>query len=215
MINRLDVYNALYATKLVPLFYHPDIQRANVVVEACLAGGANIIEFTNRGPQALSVFNELRQQYTGTELVLGIGSVMDAPTAALYLAHGADFIVSPIFNPEVAMLCNRRKVAYLPGCATPSEISEAESYGSEVVKLFPANTAGGPAFVKAVLAPSPWTSLMVTGGVKAEKENILAWFESGVKVVGMGSQLISNDKNPSTIQATVAQVLGWIDAYHQ
>ena len=144
----------------------------------------------------------------------GVGTVVDAPTAALYLAAGANFVVGPVLNAEVARLCNRRKVAYIPGCATPSEISEAHELGVEIVKVFPGSAVGGPAFVRAVLAPLPWARLMPTGGVDATEESIRAWFGAGVACVGVGSKLITNEliaaRDWEGLSRKVAQMLAWI-----
>jgi len=140
--------------------------------------------------------------------------VVDAGTAGLYINSGANFVVGPVLNPEVARLCNRRKVAYSPGCATPSEISAAEEWGVEIVKVFPGQTVGGPAFVKSVLGPMPWTRIMPTGGVDATRESIRAWFGAGVTAVGIGSKLIDKARVAAGdfegISRQVAQVLAWI-----
>jgi 2-dehydro-3-deoxyphosphogluconate aldolase/(4S)-4-hydroxy-2-oxoglutarate aldolase len=151
-----------------------------------------VLEFTNRGDFAIDVFSAL-VKYAAQHLpdfIIGIGSVEDAPTAALFIAQGANFVVGPNFNPEIARLCNRRKIAYMPGCGSVSEISTAEEYGAEIVKLFPGGSVGGPDFVKAVLGPRPWSRIMPTGGVKAEAANLKDWFNAGVCCVGMGSDLV-------------------------
>jgi 2-dehydro-3-deoxyphosphogluconate aldolase/(4S)-4-hydroxy-2-oxoglutarate aldolase len=180
---------------LVPMFYHGDPQIAGRIVEALSAGGATVIEFTNRGDRAFEVFRELavhcEESYPG--LVLGAGSILDAVTAGLYINLGANFVVGSVLNPEVAKLCNRRKVVYCPGCGSASEISEAEELGVEMCKLFPAEQLGGPAFVQAIKAPCPWVKILVTGGVEASRENLRAWFKAGATCVGMGSNLIRKD----------------------
>ena len=214
--TRLEVLNTVLELGLVPLFYHQDIEVAKKIVAACVEGGARVIEFTNRGDFAYHVFNELSQYVDEIypELCLGVGSVIDAPTAAMYIASGADFIVSPILNPETARLCNRRKIAYVPGCGSVSEISQAEELGTEIVKVFPGSAVGGPGFVKAVRGPCPWTRIMPTGGVDATRENIETWFKAGVACVGMGSKLIVKDLVAAgdfeAISQKVAQVLAWI-----
>ena len=165
--SRLEVLNAMVETGLVPVFYHSDVEVAKKVIEACAAGGARCIEFTNRGDFAPFVFKEVSEYLAkaNPKVILGVGSVVDAPTAALYIASGANFVVGPILNPEVARLCNRRKIAYSPGCGTASEIAQAEELGVEIVKIFPGGLVGGPEFVKSVMAPCPWTRIMPTGGV--------------------------------------------------
>jgi len=189
---------------------------AKKVVEACSAGGARVVEFTNRGDFAPEVFKQLSQYFgkTSPEIILGIGSVIDEPTAALYIAYGANFVVGPLLNETIARVCNRRKVAYIPGCGSVSEISYAEELGAEIVKIFPGDSTGGPGFVKAVLGPCPWTRIMPTGGVDATEESIKAWFEAGVACVGIGSKLIRKDLVAAgkwaDITALVHQVLYWI-----
>jgi 2-dehydro-3-deoxyphosphogluconate aldolase/(4S)-4-hydroxy-2-oxoglutarate aldolase len=214
--SRLEVLNAIIDTGLVPVFYHADVEVAKKVVKACAEGGARVVEFTNRGDLAPEVFKELarygQQEVPG--IILGVGSVIDAPTAALYIAYGANFVVGPILSEAVARLCNRRKVAYSPGCSSATEISYAEELGVEIVKIFPGDSVGGPGFVKSVLAPCPWTRIMPTGGVSATEESIKAWFEAGVASVGMGSNLIRKEwvvaGNWAEITATTRQVLQWI-----
>jgi len=219
--SRLEVLNAMVGIGLVPVFYHQDVAVAKRIVAACAAGGARVIEFTNRGDLAYQVFSELVRYaaddaHAGQEpsIILGVGSVVDPGTAALYISSGANFVVGPVLNPDVAKVCNRRKVAYSPGCGSATEISAAEELGVEICKLFPGSQVGGPAFVKAVLGPCPWTRMMPTGGVDATQESITAWFEAGVSCVGIGSKLIVKDLVASgdygAISRRVADVVGWI-----
>jgi 2-dehydro-3-deoxyphosphogluconate aldolase/(4S)-4-hydroxy-2-oxoglutarate aldolase len=191
--SRIEVTLLMKATGLVPVFYHPDAEIAKKVVKACYDGGARVFEFTNRGDFAHGVFAEVTKYARSEmpEMAMGIGSVIDAPTAAIYIQIGADFIVSPLLNEEMARVCNRRKVMWSPGCGTMSEISRAEELGAEVVKIFPGEQVGGPKFVAAIKGPCPWTSIMPTGGVDPSEENLRAWFEAGVHCVGMGSKLIT------------------------
>jgi len=214
--TRLEVYNTMLSTGLVPVFYNADVEVAKKVVEACSAGGARVVEFTNRGDFAPEVFKQLSQYFgkTSPEIILGVGSVIDEPTAALYIAYGANFVVGPLLNEAIARVCNRRKVAYIPGCGSVSEISYAEELGVEIVKIFPGDSTGGPGFVKAVLGPCPWTRIMPTGGVDVTEESIKEWFKAGVACVGIGSKLIRKDLvaagNWAEITALVRQALDWI-----
>ena len=214
--SRIHVYRAMLDSGLVPLFNHLNIDVTKKVARACQDGGARLLEFTNRGDFAFEVFKALSNTLTKDEspLILGVGSIIDSPTAAMYIAAGADFIVGPIFNQEVARLCNRRKIAYLPGCSTLNEISTAEEFGAEIVKVFPGDAAGGPAFIKAISGPCPWTRIMPTGGVDATEDSISKWIGSGACCVGMGSKLITKDAlatgNYQEISENVRQVLGWI-----
>jgi 2-dehydro-3-deoxyphosphogluconate aldolase/(4S)-4-hydroxy-2-oxoglutarate aldolase len=214
--DRLTVLNAIVETGLVPVFYNGDLGVSKQIAAACAAGGAKVVEFTNRGDRAWNVFTQLVEwaEKAQPAVILGVGSVIDAPTAALYIGSGANFVVGPVLNPEVARLCNRRKVAYMPGCGSASEISEAEELGVEIVKVFPGAEVGGPGFVKAILGPMPWTRIMPTGGVGATEESIRGWFGAGVTCVGIGSKLITKELvaagDYDGISKTVAQVLVWI-----
>ena len=165
--DRLTVLTALESQGVVPVFYHPQPEVCLNVIRACARGGAPVVEFTNRGDFAHDLFTEVAREFARTDpdIILGIGSIVDAPTAALFIASAARFIVSPALNPEVARLCNRRMIPYAPGCGSVTEISTAQELGCEIVKLFPGASVGGPDFVKAVLGPMPWTKIMPTGGV--------------------------------------------------
>lgn len=192
--SRIEVATVMKQTGLVPLFYHPDVELGKKVLKACYDGGARLLEFTSRGDFAFEIFGELNK-YAIKELpgmILGVGSVTDAVAASLYMQLGANFIVTPVLREDIAMVCNRRKVLWSPGCGSLTEIARAEELGCEIVKLFPGGTYG-PEFVKAIKGPSPWTSIMPTGGVSPTEENLKAWFGAGVTCVGMGSNLISNE----------------------
>jgi 2-dehydro-3-deoxyphosphogluconate aldolase/(4S)-4-hydroxy-2-oxoglutarate aldolase len=171
------------------------VETAKAVLRAVAAGGCTLLEFTNRGDHAWSVFSEL-ERYCAAELpqmMLGVGSVVDAPTAALYINCGASFVVGPLLNAEVARVCNRRGVPYSPGCGSATEIGEAQELGVEIVKIFPGSQVGGPGFARAVRGPMPWTRIMPTGGVDPTEESLGAWFGAGVSCVGMGSKLITKE----------------------
>jgi 2-dehydro-3-deoxyphosphogluconate aldolase / (4S)-4-hydroxy-2-oxoglutarate aldolase len=216
--TRLVTLQTMIGSGLVPVFYRDDLETAKQVTRAVAEGGVKILEFTNRGDGAFQVFSGLIQWCAAEmpQVILGVGSVIDPGTASLYINSGANFIVGPILNEEVAKACNRRKIPYLPGCGSASEISRAEEYGVEICKIFPGQEVGGPAFVKNILGPMPWTRLMPTGGVDATQESIEAWFKAGVACVGIGSNLIRNDLITAgrfeTIAAKTAEVLGWIAA---
>ncbi len=215
---RLDVTNTLLAAGVLPLFYHGDLETAIELARACVQGGAHCIEFTNRGEMAYPVFTEMVKYFAKADpsVILGVGSIVDAPTAALYIAVGANFIVGPSFNPEISRLCNRRKILYLPGCSTENEISTAEEWGAEICKIFPADSAGGPNFIKAVMAPCPWHRLLPTGGVDATEASIAEWIKAGAAVVGLGSKLVSNqvvkNKDYDGLAAKTAQCISWVQA---
>jgi 2-dehydro-3-deoxyphosphogluconate aldolase/(4S)-4-hydroxy-2-oxoglutarate aldolase len=193
--TRIQVALKMAETGMIPVFYHKDAEICKKVLKACYDGGVRVFEFTNRGDFAHEVFAELNK-FAATELpemILGVGSVVEAGTTSLYIQLGSNFIVSPILNEDMAKVCNRRKILWSPGCGSVSEISKAEELGAEVVKIFPGSQVGGPKFVEAVKGPLPWSSIMPTGGVDTSEENLAAWFKAGVTCVGMGSQLITKD----------------------
>lgn len=181
-------------TGMVPVFYHSDLETSKQVLKACYEGGVRAFEFTNRGDFAHEIFGELNKWAAKEcpDMILGIGSIVDAGTASLFLQLGANFVVGPLLNPDIFKVCNRRQVAYIPGCGSVSEVGYAQELGAEVVKVFPGDVVG-PAFVKGIKAPMPWSSLMVTGGVTPTEENLSKWFGAGVTCVGMGSNLFPKD----------------------
>jgi 2-dehydro-3-deoxyphosphogluconate aldolase/(4S)-4-hydroxy-2-oxoglutarate aldolase len=200
---------------LLPTFYEGNVETAKKIVAACAEGGAKVVEFTNRGAQAYQVFSELVKwrDKESPDVVLGAGTIIESSAASLYINCGANFIVGPIFNPEVATVCNRYKVAYVPGCSTPSEISRAEEMGADIIKIFPADVLG-PQFIKDVLGPCPWSRLMPSGGVEATKESISSWIKAGAVAVNMGSNLIVKDfvkaGNFEAIRKRVEDCIRWI-----
>ncbi|MCB5228936.1 MAG: bifunctional 4-hydroxy-2-oxoglutarate aldolase/2-dehydro-3-deoxy-phosphogluconate aldolase [Candidatus Cloacimonetes bacterium] len=213
---RMDTLNKIIDTGLVPVFYNPDVDTSMQIIQACFKGGAKVVEFTNRGERAYSVFSTAaeRLKANSPQITLGVGSIIDPYSASLFINAGADFIVGPTFNQEVARICNRLKVPYCPGCGTASEISAAEEAGVEIVKLFPGDLVGGPDFVKAVLGPMPWVRFMPTGGVDATAISIKNWFNAGVTAVGIGSNLIRKDwikqEEFNNISELTANILTWI-----
>lgn len=212
--DKLAVLNKMGGTGIVPVFYHQDVAVAQKVVKACYDGGIRVFEFTNRGDFAHEVFAQV-VKYAATkcpELALGVGSIVDAPTASLYIQLGANFVVGPLFNPEVAKVCNRRQIAYIPGCGSVSEVGFAQEAGCEVCKVFPGEVLGSK-FVKGLLAPMPWSRLMVTGGVEPSQENLSSWMKAGTFCVGMGSKLFPKKTieagDWSFITAQCKEVLGY------
>jgi 2-dehydro-3-deoxyphosphogluconate aldolase/(4S)-4-hydroxy-2-oxoglutarate aldolase len=218
--TRHQVITEMHNSGMIPLFYDPDIEISKNIVQACYQGGARLLEFTHRGDFAHEVFRELirfvNESLPG--MIIGVGSVTDAASASYYLMNGANFIVTPVFREDIAIVCNRRKVLWSPGCGSLTEIAKAEEMGAEIVKLFPGNIYG-PEFVKAIKGPQPWTSIMPTGGVTTEKENLKAWFDAGVSCVGLGSKLISKElvKNQDyeQISNTIKKTLALIQTLKQ
>ncbi len=205
--SRIEVATVMNATGLVPLFYHPDIEVGKKVLKACYDGGARLMEFTARGDFAYEVFGELNK-YAIAKLpgmIIGVGSVTDAAAASRFMGLGANFIVTPVLREDIAIVCNRRKVLWSPGCGSLTEIARAEELGCEVVKLFPGGIYG-PGFVKAIKGPQPWTSIMPTGGVSPTKDSLESWFNAGVTCVGMGSKLIKKDAKGNFDYKTIEEL---------
>ena len=213
--SRLEVAQVMKETGMVPLFYHPDIELGKKVLKACYDGGARLMEFTARGDFAYEVFAELNK-FAIKELpgmIMGVGSITDAGAASMFMQMGANFIVTPSLREDIAIVCNRRKVLWSPGCGSLTEINRAEELGCEIVKLFPGDLYG-PGFVKGIKGPQPWTSVMPTGGVSTDEANLKGWFSAGVTCVGMGSKLISKEilakKDYSGLENTVRETLATI-----
>ena len=192
--DKLQVLETVKETGIVPVFYNAELETSKKVLKACYEGGIRAFEFTNRGDFAHKVFGEL-VKYANKELpgmIVGVGSIVDPGTAALYIQLGANFVVGPLFNPEIAPVCNRRLIPYCPGCGSVSEVGAAQEAGCDLCKVFPGDVLG-PSFVKGLRAPMPWSRIMVTGGVKPERENLAGWFGAGVTCVGMGSNLFPKE----------------------
>lgn len=219
--SKIEVLSTIASIGMVPVFYNKDVEISKNVLKACYEGGVRAFEFTNRGDLAHEVFCELIKFAVKEcpEMILGAGSVVDAGTASLYIQLGANFIVGPLFNPDVAKVCNRRSIPYTPGCGSVSEVGFAQEAGCDLCKIFPAGNVGGPSFVKNMLAPMPWSMLMVTGAVEPTEENLSAWMKAGVTCVGMGSKLFPSDvvaaKNWSAITDKCREALGYIAKYRK
>ncbi len=219
--SRPQVIMAMEEIGLVPVFYNADLETSKEIAAACARAGARVLEFVNRGDFAYQVFGEMVKYFNKAipEIILGCGTIVDPYTAALYINNGSNFVVSPIFDPATAEICNRRKIMYAPGCGTASEIVQAEATGVEIVKVFPGGQLGGPAFVKSILGPCPSTKMMPTGGVSPTEESINGWFEAGVSCVGMGSKLITKDlvaaKDWKGIEENVRKTLALVKAAMQ
>jgi len=216
--SRLETLLKMKEVGMIPVFYEKDIETAKSIAEACVKGGAQVLEFTNRGDFANEVFAQL-VKWAAKELpqaIIGAGSILDPYTASIYIQAGANFIVGPTFNPETAKACNRRGIPYSPGCASPTEASNALELGVEIVKIFPGAEVGGPNFVKSIRGPIPWISIMPTGGVSATKESLDAWFKAGVVCVGIGSNLITKEivsaKNWVQLEDNVRKTLDLVKA---
>ncbi len=217
--TRIQVVLKMMETGMIPIFYNSEISVCKKIVGACYEGDVRVIELTNRGDYANEIFTELNK-YVAKEfpdMVLGIGTIIDSATAALYIQLGANFIVSPVLKEDIAVVCNRKKILWIPGCATLTEISKAEELGAEIIKIFPAQEVGGPKFIANIKAPCPWTSVMATGGIDLSDDSFKEWFNAGVTCVGMGSKLITKEilenANYSQLTANCKEALRIISKY--
>jgi 2-dehydro-3-deoxyphosphogluconate aldolase / (4S)-4-hydroxy-2-oxoglutarate aldolase len=185
---------AISNSGIVPVFYHDDAEVCTQIVSACFRAGLGVFEFTNRGAQGLNNFKLLKKHIAINcqGMLLGAGTIFNSPTAVEFMEAGADFIVSPAFMPSMLPVQLAHSTLWIPGCATISELAQARELGVRMMKVFPGDLLG-PKFVKAALSVMPGLRLMPTGGVEPTKENLSAWFESGVSAVGMGSQLFSKE----------------------
>jgi 2-dehydro-3-deoxyphosphogluconate aldolase / (4S)-4-hydroxy-2-oxoglutarate aldolase len=215
--HRLDVLRAILDEGAVPTFVAPDPDAAFAFAAGCHDGGARVVEFTNRGDFAYATFSELARRVSRElpDVVLGAGTIIDAPTAALFIAAGASFIVGQSLSEDVARLCNRRRIAYIPGAGSATEIAQAEELGCEIVKLFPAAAFDGPAFVRNFLAPSPASRLMPTN-VEASEESTRAWFAAGAACVGVGGHVypaeLMRGGDRQAIGERTRTFMGWVRA---
>lgn len=213
--SKLDTIRIILDTGIVPVFFSPDLELTLKAVRACYEGGIRTFEFMNRGEGAQSVFRELvpfvRKEFP--DMAVGTGTVLDEGTASLYLQLGADFIVSPCTYDGIARLCNRRGVPYFPGCGSVGEITHAQELGCDLLKVFPAGALGGPAFVKNVLGPLPWSMIMCSGSVEPTEECVRSWAKSGVVAMEMGSKLFPKETvaagDWAAISALCRQCLDW------
>jgi 2-dehydro-3-deoxyphosphogluconate aldolase/(4S)-4-hydroxy-2-oxoglutarate aldolase len=209
----MAVLAAMMDQSIIPVFYDPDVEVCRNVIQACANGGAKCVEFTNRGDFAAHAFLEVTRHFASADpsVIMGVGSIVDAPTAAIYIANGARFVVGPLLNAEVARLCNRRGIPYSPGCGSATEIGAAQELGCEIVKVFPGASVGGPEFVRSVMAPMPWTRIMPTGGVEPTEDSLRKWFGAGIVACGVGSNLITKEllkaKDYAGIEAKVRDAI--------
>ena len=187
------VSSEMVRTGMIPVFYNPDIEISKSVLKACYDAGVRVFEFTNRGEKAAEVFGELIE-YSKTlpGLILGVGSISFAADARRFIRMGANFVVAPQYVPGVRRVCRWRRIPYIPGCGTVSEVGAAQRAGCDICKVFPGDVLG-PSFVKSLRAPMPWSRLMETGGVKPTEETLRGWFAAGVCCVGMGSNLFPKE----------------------
>ncbi len=199
---------------MIPVFYHEDLEVCKNVIRACYNGGLRVFEYTNRGDKALENYPYLKEfiKVNCEGMLLGIGSINNAKQAESFIKIQADFIVSPIFDKSISIICKTNNTYWIPGCATLSEISSAENEGADIIKIFPGNVLG-PDFVKAVRGPMPHLKLMPTGGVSIEKENLEGWFKAGVVCVGIGSNLLIKKAvdSPDILESMVYKTLRLID----
>src|SRR5690606_28180644 len=212
MNKKSTVLNLILEQGMLPLFFHPSEEETIAITKIVYDAGIRVIEYTNRGEEALSNFTALKKEALTSmpDLQLGIGTIKTPEQAEQFIAAGADFIVCPTVNPEVGEITHGAGLLWAPGCMTPTEIALAQKHGAELIKIFPANILG-TAFVSSIKGLFPGQLFMPTGGVDLSRENIAGWFKAGVCAVGMGSQLISNDiiknKNYDLLKKNTEEVL--------
>ena len=186
----------------------PSADAAVAVVEALIQAGLTVAEITMTVPNAIDAIGSVTKRF-GNKVLVGAGTVTDAETARRAVDAGAGFIVTPCLLPEVIDAARRADVAVLPGALTPSEVFEAFRLGGDMVKVFPAQSVGGAAYVRALRGPFPDIPLVPTGGVTLD--NVREMFDAGAAAVGVGSELVSKDalarRNYAAIGALAAQFL--------
>lgn len=189
-----QVLAAILDQGMLPLFFHPSEEATIEITKTVYDAGVRVIEYTNRGKEALANFKALKREVIKSmpDLYLGIGTIKTTEEVELFIEAGADFIVCPTINPEVGQKAHEAGLLWAPGCMTPTEIALAQQYGAALIKIFPANILG-TAFVSSIKSLFQDQLFMPTGGVDLSKENISGWFKAGVCAVGMGSQLISKE----------------------
>lgn len=177
---------------ILPLFYFKDAEVSVGLLKALYQAGIRAIEYTNRGEQALKNFTVMRKvcDEEMKDMYLGIGTIKNGDMAKAFIDAGTDFIVCPGLVKKVAEVADKHDMLWAPGCMTPTEIIKAEQLGAQLIKLFPGNLLG-PSFVSTIKELFPGLLFMPTGGVEVSKENLGAWFKSGVCAVGMGSKLVT------------------------
>jgi len=189
-----QILDSIITQGILPLFYNESAEVSLETTRTLYKAGIRVIEYTNRGAAALENFKLLKkaQQDELHDLILGIGTIKTVQHAEDFIAAGADFIIAPIVNPDVARVAQQHNMLWCPGCMTPTEIHLAQQHNAALIKLFPANILG-PGFVSAIKELFPGQLFMPTGGVELTQENISSWFKAGVCAVGMGSKLITKD----------------------
>ncbi len=194
MSSKKEALDAIITQGMLPLFFYNDVHVSLQIIRTLYKAGVRAFEYTNRGYEALDNFIILKkaQQQEMPDLHFGIGTIKTVTEAEAFISAGADFIVAPVVNPDVASVADRHNMLWIPGCMTPTEILTAQTHNAELIKIFPANILG-PAYIESIRDLFRGQRFMPTGGVDLSKENIDAWFNAGVAAVGMGSKLISKN----------------------
>lgn len=196
MTTKINPLKIIQEYPVIPVYYNDDVQTCIDVLKSTYAGGIRVFEFTNRGENAVHNFKALlayRDEHFA-DMQLGIGTIKTVSQAKTYIELGADFLVSPIVNADLAAVCADTHTFWIPGCMTPTEINLAEELDAPLVKLFPGDTLG-IGFLKAIKPLFPNLKFMPTGGVDVNKENIDSWLDAGVTALGFGSKLFQQPKD--------------------
>lgn len=186
MGDKLEILNRILDCGIIAVIRAPDIERGYNLAEAARKGGITAIEIAMTVPGALEVIRELVARYPGNEVIIGAGTVLDPETARLTILSGADYIISPHFNPEVVRMCHRYRKVCIPGAMSVKEVVEVLESGADAIKIFPASLFG-PQIIKAIREPLPQAKLVPTGGVNLD--NVAEWFEAGAAAVAVGGEL--------------------------
>jgi 2-dehydro-3-deoxyphosphogluconate aldolase/(4S)-4-hydroxy-2-oxoglutarate aldolase len=215
MLNHTEIKNIIQQQGVLPLFFSEDETVSIEVLKALYEAGIRVIEYTNRGENALRNFKALKNICASDykDMLLGVGTIKSADAARAFINAGADFLISPAYVDEVFDVATEKNILWIPGCITSTEINKAELKGITMVKLFPGNLLG-PSYVTAVTEIFPTIQFMPTGGVSLDRNNLEGWFKAGVVAVGMGSKLISKDllasKKYSDITSLTKQAINMI-----
>lgn len=193
--NPLKMQEDILKEKFIPLFTNIDVEVCKNIMRICYENGINVFEFTDRNENSYVVFKELKayRDIALPQLRIGVGTIKNAAQAKLFIEAGADFLISPVVLEEIHLICQEKKILWIPGCATPSEIALAENWGLSLVKIFPAKQLGGYSYIEAIKSVFPKMLFMATGGVEPNKEDIEKWYEAGVSSVGLGAKLFPKE----------------------
>ncbi|MCH4167220.1 MAG: bifunctional 2-keto-4-hydroxyglutarate aldolase/2-keto-3-deoxy-6-phosphogluconate aldolase [Megasphaera sp.] len=209
-MDKIDVVKKIQDIGVVSVIRGKTTEEAIAMADACIAGGVTAIELAFTTPRAHEVIEALSKKYAdNAEVIIGAGTVLDAITARIAILSGAQFIVSPAFDLETVKLCNRYRIAVMPGTTTLNGVLAALEAGADVVKIFPGEILGMKA-IKAIHGPVPQAPLMPTGGVSVD--NAGDWIKAGCVAVGAGGALTGGGKTAAQITETAKKFIAAVQA---